>query len=257
MNTKGILRACLLLLVIWGAMVSFAGGVWQGKCVAVADGDTATVLLEDNTEAKLRFWGIDAPEKSQDFGQIAKKRLSDLIYGKTVRVEVQNKDRYSRYVAKVYQDGVYINERMVKDGLAWHYKQYAPKDNDLAKAEQGARKAKKGLWKHSDPTAPWEYRRKPKKEVSPEGAFWVTDSGVVHHSSCKYYGSTKAGSYTNKPEGEPCGLCAAAIAEQQDTEPEDDAWWWKAATFILFFFLIAKHLKFKRGRRRRRHRYIR
>lgn len=237
-------------------MVCCAGEVWQGKCVAVADGDTATVLLEDNTEAKLRFWGIDAPEKSQDFGQVSKKRLSDLIYDKPVRVEVQDKDRYSRYVAKVYQGNVYVNERMVKDGLAWHYKQYAPKDKELAAAEQGARQSKKGLWQQPNPTAPWDYRKNPKKKVSADGAYWVTESGVVHNATCKYYGSTKNGSYTDTPEGKACGLCGGLVAAPEPEEKESSDWWWKVATFVLFFFLVASKIKFKR-KRHRRHRYIR
>jgi endonuclease YncB( thermonuclease family) len=48
---------------------------------------------------------------------------------------------------------------MVKAGLAWHFKQYAKKDTDLATAEQEAREAKRGLWQHNNPTPPWEFRK--------------------------------------------------------------------------------------------------
>ncbi len=36
---------------------------FSGKVVGIADGDTATVLDESNTQHKIRFLGIDAPEK--------------------------------------------------------------------------------------------------------------------------------------------------------------------------------------------------
>lgn len=159
-------------MVVFAAMLSFGGEVWQGKCVGVADGDTATILLEDKTQIKVRFWGIDAPEKSQDFGQVAKKKLSDLIFDKKVRVVVQNKDRYQRYVAKVYVGRRYVNKLMVSEGLAWHYKHYAPDDRDLAKAEQSARKAKKGLWQHKNPTAPWDFRSSSKKKEKRKFLLW-------------------------------------------------------------------------------------
>jgi len=52
--------------------------------VGVADGDTITVL-ENRTQHKIRLYGIDAPEGGQDFGNRAKKFVSDLVFGKQVR----------------------------------------------------------------------------------------------------------------------------------------------------------------------------
>lgn len=43
-----------------------------GKVVGVSDGDTITVLDATKTEHKVRLMGIDAPEKSQDFGKTTK-----------------------------------------------------------------------------------------------------------------------------------------------------------------------------------------
>lgn len=134
-------------------------GTVEGVCVKVADGDTATVLVNGNQQVKVRFHGIDAPESSQDFGQRAKQRLSDLIYGKRVRVEILERDRYGRCVCKVYVGSTYINHEMVKSGLAWHYVRYAPRDTDLAEAEKAARLAERGLWSHPNPTPPWNWRR--------------------------------------------------------------------------------------------------
>lgn len=41
---------------------------FSGKVVGVADGDTITVLVDGNREAKIRFAEIDAPEKGQPWG---------------------------------------------------------------------------------------------------------------------------------------------------------------------------------------------
>ena len=43
-----------------------------GKVVAVADGGTITVL-ENKTQQRIRLFGIDAPERRQDFGNRARQ----------------------------------------------------------------------------------------------------------------------------------------------------------------------------------------
>lgn len=47
-------------------------------------------------EHKILLAGIDAPKRKQPFGQRAKQRLSDLVYGKTVELERNKQDRYKR-----------------------------------------------------------------------------------------------------------------------------------------------------------------
>lgn len=186
-----------------------------GKCVGVADGDTATVLVNGNQQVKVRFHGIDAPEKKQDFGQRAKQKLSDLIFGKQVKVEILERDRYGRSVSKVYADGIYTNLEMVKSGLAWHYKQYAPHDTDLANAEKAARSSKIGLWSHDNPTPPWQWRKGGKttqqtstsESSATSGQYWISSTGKVHNSGCRYYGSSNKGRYTDKPQGVNCKVC--------------------------------------------------
>ena len=50
----------------------------------------------------MRLHGIDTPETGQPFGNAAKQRASELVFGQVVRV-----------------------------GLAWWYRQYAPRDTEL------------------------------------------------------------------------------------------------------------------------------
>ena len=71
-----------------------SAGTIQGKVVAVADGDTITVLDAKNTQHKIRLQGIDAPEKAQAYGQRSKQSLYQLIHGMQVDVEFQKKDKY-------------------------------------------------------------------------------------------------------------------------------------------------------------------
>ncbi|MDR3260216.1 MAG: hypothetical protein LBT78_00095 [Tannerella sp.] len=39
-----------------------------GRVVKVQDGDTITILTSEKEQIKIRLYGIDAPEKSQDYG---------------------------------------------------------------------------------------------------------------------------------------------------------------------------------------------
>lgn len=128
-----------------------------GRVVAVSDGDTITVLV-DKRQVKVRLAEIDAPEKMQAFGQRAKQALSDLVYDKTVMLDVVDTDRYGRSVARVLVNGVSANEQMVSQGMAWCYRKYLRGDWCLP-AEAAAREAKNGLWADPDPTAPWEWRK--------------------------------------------------------------------------------------------------
>ncbi len=185
-----------------------------GKCVGVTDGDTATVLVDGNRQVKVRFDGIDAPERSQDYGQRAKQKLSDLIYGKQVKVVISDIDKYGRSVGTVYVGSTNTNLEMVRSGLAWHYKQYAPNNTELANAEKSAKGSKVGLWAHNNPTPPWEYRRGGSREnraianqQAASGKYWVSGSGKIHNSSCRYYGSSDAGTYTDNPQGINCKAC--------------------------------------------------
>ena len=145
----------LILCVI--ALRAYAGSAFEGQVVGVADGDTITVRTEGNKQIKVRLAEIDAPEKSQAFGQRSKQSLSDMVFGKTVRVEQQDVDRYGRVVGRIFVGGSDVNAEQVRQGMAWVYRQYA-RDARLLKLEQEARDVKRGLWSDLNPMPPWEYR---------------------------------------------------------------------------------------------------
>lgn len=162
-----ILRIFLLVLFLTNTLFAER---YNGRVVAVSDGDTIKVLDSNNVQHKIRFYGIDAPEKKQDYGHRAKQNLSKYIFNKHVIVDVQNKDRYGREVAVVYWEGSFgndgytlhnINLQMVLDGYAWAYIQYLKKaDKVLYKEmEDSARLSKKGLWESNYQTPPWQWRK--------------------------------------------------------------------------------------------------
>lgn len=137
---------------------------FQGKVVAIKDGDTIEVLYENNTIA-IRFAHVDCPEvkKNQPFGQAAKKFTSNLCFGQIVTVQNDGKfDRYKRLIAVIINERKEsVNKELVKAGLAWHFLKYST-DSSYDKLEAMARKNKIGLWIDDNPTPPWNWR-KPKK----------------------------------------------------------------------------------------------
>ncbi len=145
-----------------------------GKVVAIADGDTLTVLDALKHEHKIRLSGIDAPEGGQAFGKPSKRALSDCAFGKQATVDGDKSDRYGRRVGKVMVNGLDCNLRQIELGYAWHYVKYASErppaeSKAYAAAEVVARTAKRGLWADPHAMAPWVWR----------------DGGQVAHAAAK------------------------------------------------------------------------
>lgn len=153
--------ACVLLSLVITPV--FAGTI-TGQVVAIADGDTVTLLNRSNRPHKIRLLGIDAPEKSQPFGTRSRQNLAELVFGKLVVAKCAKTDRYRRNLCKIEVDGIDANLAQIEAGMAWHYKMYQkdqkPADRKLyAQAEQDARQARRGLWIDRIPQAPWDYRK--------------------------------------------------------------------------------------------------
>lgn len=148
-----------------------------GICVGVSDGDSLLLELPGGERVRVRLFGIDAPEKDQDFALPARKKLTRLVYDKQIRVEVQDMDKYGRYVGKVYAGARYVNRFMLKEGLAWLYRHYAAGDALLAEAESRARAAARGIWSSVSPLRPRKFRSN-KGNAAKEGG----DAGAARHS---------------------------------------------------------------------------
>ena len=154
--------ATILLL----ALASFpASADFTGRVVGVLDGDTVDVLDSTRATHRVRLVGIDAPEKKQPYGQVAKKALSDLVFQQQVSVETEKTDRYGRVLGKILVSGTDANLALVSQGLAWHFKRYQNEQPladrlEYGRAETAAKEAKLGLWAENDPVAPWNWRKR-------------------------------------------------------------------------------------------------
>ena len=129
---------------------------FSAKVIKISDGDTITVL-SGKEQTKVRLYGIDAPEKKQDYGQRSKQFLASLIAGQVVEVEPKGKDRYKRTLGIIHHKGQDINAQMVLNGYAWAYVKYS---RIYVDQEKTARENNRGLWQSSNPTPPWEWRKR-------------------------------------------------------------------------------------------------
>jgi endonuclease YncB( thermonuclease family) len=157
------LATCALALV----SASFAAESWiiEGRVIAVADGDTITILDRDKRQHKIRLNGIDAPEKGQPSGFRSKENLSKLVFDRSVPAECHKVDRYNREICKVLDGSVDVCLEQIRASYAWWYRAYAkkqsPEDRERYElAEQEAKAKKVGLWRDPNPVPPWEWRRR-------------------------------------------------------------------------------------------------
>lgn len=116
----------------------------------MTDGDTIRVLMPDGTNEPVRLIGIDAPENGSVLDQEATSHLEELVLGEDVRmvVDVSDRDRFGRLLRYIYVGDLFINEEMVRLGLAIA-KRYEP-DTAMAvileAAQGGAEQAALGLF---------------------------------------------------------------------------------------------------------------
>lgn len=155
MNCYYLFKPLLFLALV--TLVQARDTEITGKCVGVHDGDTITVLTSRKHEVKVRLEGIDAPELGQAFGKNSKQGLSNLVYGKILRVVVSSTDDYGRKIGNIYVGDVWANLEQVAAGMAWQYTHYNH-DPKLKKAEIHARSEHLGLWQDKNPVPPWDYR---------------------------------------------------------------------------------------------------
>lgn len=134
----------------------------SGWVVGISDGDSFRLKLDDNEIIRVRLAYVDCPERGQDFYQKAKNFSSEQIFKKSIKISVTDTDRYGRKVGIVYYDDKILNEELLRNGFAWHYRQYS-NSKELQKLENQARVKNIGIWSHSHPMPPWEFRRMRKK----------------------------------------------------------------------------------------------
>jgi micrococcal nuclease len=125
----------------------------------VTDGDTVHIKI-NGQEITVRMKGVDTPETKdprkivQCFGKEASDKTKELLEGKMVhlatdKIDTEIYDKYDRLLAYIYRDdGLFVNEYLVKEGYAHEYTYDRPYEMQKAfkKLEKQAREEKKGLW---------------------------------------------------------------------------------------------------------------
>lgn len=168
MHTWRTILACAVLpaaIIALQAKPVATTSTMQGRVVRILDGDTVELLVGGLRTERIRLAGIDAPEKGQPFGTQARKRLASLCFQRDVKIRASKRDRYGRLLGRILADGEDLNRRMIQEGFAWHYLQYAheqPVDERTgdSRAEQEARTARRGLWVDAAPVPPWDWRKR-------------------------------------------------------------------------------------------------
>jgi len=119
------------------------------RVARVVDGDT--VELSDGR--KVRYLGVNTPERGQPFYQEATDFNAQLVDGKTVRLEFDTDtiDKYGRTLAHIFVGETHVNMELVRQGYANVYTvppnlKYS---EEMLSAERDAREAQRGLWAQS------------------------------------------------------------------------------------------------------------
>jgi endonuclease YncB( thermonuclease family) len=140
----------------------------HGRITGIVDGDTINVLIQAKQQIRVRIAFIDAPERGQAFGQRAKQAMSELVFGKDVKLRPHTIDRYGRLVARVIVDNQDAGLELLKQGLCWVYERYLPDASpdiraSYQQAQAAARQQKFGLWSDPLPVPPWNWRKSEKE----------------------------------------------------------------------------------------------
>ncbi len=132
----------------------------------IVDGDTIKINGE-----KIRFSGIDAPERKQVCylnekkvfcGELSKEKLKEKIGTNSITCEREkDKDFYGRTLAECFINDESLSKFMVRNGYAFDYTRYSKKK--YAKDEEYAKTNKLGIWTMIF-EYPWEWREKIREE---------------------------------------------------------------------------------------------
>ncbi len=133
------------------------------KVTHVFDGDTIEVDLNGRTY-RLRYIGVDTPERDEPFYQEALEFNRDLVEDQTVILvqDVSETDRYGRLLRYVYlEDGTFVNGELMINGMA-RLVTFPPdvaQTDYLRELQRQAREASAGMWSRPDLVGPCDCDR--------------------------------------------------------------------------------------------------
>ena len=140
MQKLNLILFSILILITFSFVNSAENNVAKGKA-RIIDGDT----IEINKE-KIRFGGINSPERNEVGYRLAKDKLTEKIAKNIITcVREKNKDKYRRTVAECFVNGQSLSSFMVKYGYACDYLYYSK--GKYADEQKYAKANKLGIWK--------------------------------------------------------------------------------------------------------------
>lgn len=220
--SKTALTLCLFLLLAPQANAQVASTL-QGKVIGITDGDSIIILDTANRQRSIRLQGIDSPEIQQIYGEQAKQNLANMIFGRQVVVEYSKRDNYGHILGKVLTlDGRDINLEQIRDGMAWHYKQYEEDQTKAerraySRAEREAREEQRGLWAEQLPTPPWVWRRTPR--VRERQPVVVTFGKIIGNNRTRIYHRPDCPNYNKVAQGNKIEFNSVEEAERAGYRP--------------------------------------
>ncbi len=125
----------------------------------IIDGDTIDVEL-NGTVYRVRYIGVDTPERGQPFYAEATQANRDMVAGQEVILvkDVSETDQYGRLLRYIYlPDGTFVNAELLRQGYAQivTYPPDVAMQAEFQAIQAEARTAGRGLWgQPTDPAAP-------------------------------------------------------------------------------------------------------
>lgn len=151
-------RWIVLMLFMSLSFISKAEEEIKGIVTRVIDGNTIEVTAFNQEVYSMMLLGIDSPESGQPYAENARRLLTKLLQGQTVKIVVHGKDRLGNRLGVIEMpDGIDPRHELLKAGLAWTSEKSPLPDLEALREE--ARNNNRGLWGSPDPTPPWTFRR--------------------------------------------------------------------------------------------------
>lgn len=132
-------------IVLCGLLIFGTAAAETVTVLQVIDGDTC--VLEDGR--RVRYLGIDAPERGDPLFNEATQANNKLVGGKEIRLELSRsrQDKMGRLLAYVFVNKQFVNQELVHQGYAHIRRPLAAKYQDLfLRSQAEARAAGRGIW---------------------------------------------------------------------------------------------------------------
>jgi endonuclease YncB( thermonuclease family) len=209
-------RIIAILCSVWLAAPVFAADHVLTGTARVTDGDTLNLR-----GTRVRLLHIDAPETAQTCGRRpcgtdATRHLAGLMHGASVTCSGDRFDTYGRLLAVCTTGGQDLNRQMVRDGHAMVFRRYG---DTYDRDEAEARNARRGLWRATDPTPPWDFRAQqwqastqtsPQEGCPIKGNISASGERIYHTPYSRWYDRTRIA--TGKGERWFCSETEALVA---------------------------------------------